>query len=319
MSLNDIKKISIRGYLARREITPKTEKSGYGMYLSPLREERTPSFKVDWQTNLWYDFGTGEGRSIIDLVARIENCSVADAIRRLEDRAINGVASSCIDRERDNGLSLVGKPDKSCIEIVSVGDLNHPALVDYLRDRSIELTFADKYCHEVKYAIGDRVYFAIGFKNDAGGWELRNRNFKGSSTPKNITTIRNGSDTVMVFEGFFDFLSYLSLKGNPTPTIDSAVLNSVTNLAKAIPFLQSHRTVHAFFDNDDAGRKAFASLRENLPRSEVVDQSPFYRNHTDLNDYWREKSRPEKRLEPTAAIQVKRQIPVRKKGCGPKR
>ena len=103
--------------------------------------------------------------------------------------------------------------------------------------------------------------------------------------------MNNGSDTVMVFEGFMDFLSYLSLKTSPSPTIDTVVLNSVTNLQKAIPFLQSHRTVHAFLDNDEAGRKAFARLSESLPSSEVVDQSGFYPNHKDLNEYWQEKSR----------------------------
>ena len=318
MSLNDIKKISIKGYLARRGITPKIEKSGHGMYLSPLRDERTASFKVDWQTNLWHDFGTGEGGSIIDLVARMENCSVADAIRRLENDILWGTTPSYIDRERSNGLSTDGR-DKSRIQIVAVGDLKHPALLGYLGERGIDLPTAGQYCNEVRYRIGEKEYFAIGFKNDAGGWELRNRNFKGSSTPKNITTIRNGSDTVMVFEGFFDFLSYLSLKGNSSPTIDTAVLNSVANLTKTIPFLQSHRIVHVFLDNDEAGRKSLASLRENLPGSEIIDQSPFYRNHADLNDYWREKARQKKQVpEVNTAVQIKRQVPVKNKSWRPK-
>ena len=305
MNLNDIKKISIKGYLAQRGITPKTDKPGYGMYLSPLREERTASFKVDWQTNLWHDFGTGEGGSIIDLVARIENCSIGEAISRLEN-------NSSLPRIAKQSTSI-----KSPIEILSIGELSHPALVGYLRERGIDLPTAQRYCNEVRYAVGGREYFAIGFKNDAGGWELRNRNFKGSSTPKNITTILNGNDTVMVFEGFSDFLSYLSLKGNPSPTIDTAVLNSVANLAKAIPFLQSHRTVHAFLDNDDAGRKSLDILRDKLPSSEVVDQSRFYRNHKDLNDYWREKSQSPNRSEETrATAPIRRQVPVKKRGRG---
>jgi len=222
-----------------------------------------------------------------------------------------------------------------------VGELGHPALVDYLHERGIDTAMAQKYCHEVRYRIGEREYFAIGFRNDAGGWELRNRSFKGSSTPKNITTIRGSStpknissvrgggsgaaiigtgadttsgigsdtisDTVMVFEGFIDFLSYLSLKDNPSPTIDTAVLNSISNLRRAIPFLESHRTVHAFLDNDEAGRNALDSLRESLSGSEMVDQSVFYRNHKDLNDYWQERVALKNRVEETnAADQIKR-------------
>ena len=300
--MNNVKNISIKGFLAGRGIAPKQERDDYGVYLSPLREERTPSFKVDYGQNLWYDHGIGAGGSIIDLVARMERCSIGEAIRRLENDAPGALSFS----SHRNAPT----PKKPRIGIVSVGDLAHPALVEYLTDRGIDSGTAQKYCREVRYRIGGREYFAIGFRNDAGGWELRNRSFKGSSTPKNITTIRGGgngdttgagadsdtgpipadaggSDTVMVFEGFIDFLSYLSLKQSPSPTIDTAVLNSVANLRRAIPFLESHRTIHAFLDNDEAGRKTLADLHESLPGSEVVDQSSFYRNHKDLNDYWR--------------------------------
>ena len=114
-----------------------------------------------------------------------------------------------------------------------------------------------------------------------------------------------------------DFLSYLSLKDNPSPTIDTAVLNSTANLSKAIPFLQSHKTVHVFLDNDEAGRKSLVSLRELLTSSEVVDHSGFYRNYKDLNEYWQEKSKfknPTKKNN--TAVQIKRQIPMKKRGRG---
>lgn len=164
-------------------------------------------------------------------------------------------------------------------------------MLGYLTGRGIDPAIARTYCREVRYTIGGKEYFAIGFRNDAGGWELRNPLFKGSSTPKNITTLDNSSDTAMVFEGFIDFLSYLSLKGNLSPSIDTAVLNSVTNLQKAVPFLARHSVIHAFLDNDDAGRKALARLEESVPSSEVIDQSVFYRDYKDLNDYWQEKRR----------------------------
>lgn len=324
MALNSIKQISIREYLGARGIKPQSVRGNRAMYLSPLREERTASFSVNHDENVWYDHGIGEGGSIIDLVARMERCSIGEAIRRLEGETLRGGVPVVVDCPQQVG------PNTPSIEIVSVVDLAHPALVDYLTDRGIDPAAERKYCNEIRYRIGDREYFAIGFRNDAGGWELRNRNFKGSSTPKNITTIRGGrggdtgasadviggtptsaigSYTVMVFEGFIDFLSYLSLKKNPSPTIDTAVLNSVANLRRAIPFLESHRTVHAFLDNDEAGRKTLDSLRESLPCAEVVDQSPFYRNHKDLNDYWREKSADAFRREIPAT-------PARKNGRG---
>ena len=286
MNYEEIKRrISIRAYLALRGIVPCREYGNRGMYLSPLRKERTASFSVSYDKNLWHDFGTGEGGSIIDLVARMEGCSEVEAARRLNERNTGTFVPLSVEPLRAN------EPTPSRLAILSDRELTHPALLGYLTGRGIDPAIARTYCREVRYTIGGKEYFAIGFRNDAGGWELRNPRFKGSSTPKNITTLDNGSDTTMVFEGFIDFLSYLSLKANPTPAIDATVLNSVTNLQKAVPFLSCHRVVHAFLDNDEAGRKALARLEESLPSSEVIDQSVFYRDHKDLNDYWQEKRR----------------------------
>lgn len=319
MNYEEIKRhISIRAYLAARGIKPQWERGNQGMYLSPLREERTASFSVSYDKNLWHDFGTGDGGSIIDLVARMEGCSDTEAVRRL---AI-GEHGTFIPIYAEP--SKVSEPTPSRLTIHSNRELAHPALVGYLTGRGIDPAIARTYCREVRYTIGGKEYFAIGFRNDAGGWELRNPRFKGSSTPKNITTLDNGSDTAMVFEGFIDFLSYLSLKDNPSPSIDSIVLNSVTNLQKAVPFLARHRIVHAFLDNDDAGRKALARLEESVPSSEVTDQSVFYRNHKDLNDYWQEKRKlatpqthPHERQIQEAEWQCATS-PVKKRGPGHK-
>ena len=284
MNYEEIKRrISIRTYLAARGIKPRWERGNRGMYLSPLRKERTASFSVSYDKNLWHDFGTGEGGSIIDLVARMEGCSEVEAARRLAIGEHGILVPIHVAALRTN------EPTPSRLIILSDRELTHPALLGYLTGRGIDPAIARTYCREVRYTIGGKEYFAIGFRNDAGGWELRNPLFKGSSTPKNITTLDNGSDTAMVFEGFIDFLSYLSLKANPTPAIDTTVLNSVTNLQKAVPFLARHRVVHAFLDNDDAGRKVLARLEESLPLSEVIDQSVFYSDHKDLNEYWQEK------------------------------
>ena len=284
MNYEEIKRrISIRAYLAAQGILPRWERGNRGMYLSPLRKERTASFSVSYDKNLWHDFGTGEGDSIIDLVARMEGCSEIEAARRLAIGEHGILVPIHVEALRTN------EPTPSRLTILSDRELTHPALLGYLTGRGIYPAIARTYCREVRYTIGGKEYFAIGFRNDAGGWELRNPRFKGSSTPKNITTLDNGSDTAMVFEGFIDFLSYLSLKANPTPAIDTTVLNSVTNLQKAVPFLARHRVVHAFLDNDDAGRKVLARLEESLPLSEVIDQSVFYSDHKDLNEYWQEK------------------------------
>ena len=269
--MNDLKNISIRLFLARRGIQPKYERNGYGMYLSPLRDEHTPSFKVDYVQNLWYDFGLGEGGTLLTLVMRLERCDSREAIRRLQ----NG-------EKRNAGVSL--SPD--IYERPVAGGASsavRPAAVP--ASRGIVPSVAAAFCREVRYEVNGRAFFAVGFRNDAGGWELRSERFKGGSSPKHITTFDNRSDTVIAFEGFMDFLAYLSLKHPGRLRIDAAVLNSVVNLPKAVPFISRHPVIHAFFDNDEAGRKATADLIRLCPRSEVIDQRHFYREHKDVNDY----------------------------------
>ena len=282
-TIQDIKRISNRDYLAQRGISPKQENSRYGFYLSPLRDEQDASFKVDYSQNVWYDFGVGCGGSIIDLVMEVEKCNFQQAVERLQNNklSISNLVTSPTLHTLPSNMQVLGDHT-----------LRHHALINYLDSRAIDTTIAKKFCREVCYSVGERNYFAIGFHNDYGGWELRSERFKGCSTPKHITTIDNGSDKALAFEGFMDFLSYLTIKRNDSPTCNIAVLNSVANVQKAVPFLARHRSIYTFLDNDDAGRKALSEIERLCSQSKVINQSDFYRRHKDLNDYLRSQQPP---------------------------
>ena len=296
-TIQAIKCLSIRAYLAGRGLRPTKDNPRYGLYLSPLRKEHTPSFKVDYAQNLWYDFGLGAGGSIIDLVMRLERCDFAQALRLLG----NGERTPMAVPVPSSDL-----PTDPALRLLSDIPLRHPALVGYLSSRGIDPIIASACCREVHYAVGGRNYFAVGFRNDAGGWELRSERFKGSVSPKHITTIDNRSDTVVAFEGFMDFLSFLSMKPDEWPHINIAVLNSVVNLPKAIPILSRHATIYAFFDNDNAGRKTTADLKRLCPNSTVIDRSHLYREHKDLNEFWQTKQHRQQSRLPI--------VPKRKRG-----
>lgn len=268
--------IGIREYLLRRGLHPHRETATHGMFFSPLREERTPSFSVRYDKGLWYDFGLSEGGTLLQLVMRLEGCGMAEAIRHLRKGAADEVPFQ--------PLPTTSPRKDSPLRILYVGEIRHPALIGYLRERGIDPAVAGALCREVHYAVGERRFFAIGFRNDAGGWELRNPQFKGSSAPKNITTFDRHGDTALLFEGFFDLLSYLTLQHESDPTADTAVLNSVVNLPRALPFLARHTTIHAFLDNDEAGRLTLERLRSTLPGATVIDRAEGYRAHKDLNE-----------------------------------
>ena len=302
-NIQQIKQISIRAYLAEQGLHPAKDNLRYGLYLSPLREEHSPSFKVDYMQNLWYDFGLGTGGSIIDLIMRLEQCDAGEAMRRLEQHidgmqtsplSSSGFSSSRLGRAILNCSALapqcrfIGKnpvPQRPPSIIVErVQPLETSALLAYLTGRGIDLDTARAHCSEVHYHVASKSYFAVGFRNDAGGWELRNRYFKGC-TSKAPTTRRGYYPTCLVFEGFMDYLSFLTLKRTPNPPHNIAVLNSVTNLAKAVPFIASHERVYTYLDNDEAGRKATSELKAACRN--ISDQSVHYRPHNDLNDYLR--------------------------------
>lgn len=277
MDAKAINKFPIREYLASRGIRPAKDRSYCGLYHSPLREDHMPSMKVDYDKNLWIDYGAGEGGALIDLVMHMERCDAGEAMRRLEQWIDGGPISSFIGKN-----TAPQRPPSIVVE--RVRPLENPALLDYLMERGIDLDTARMHCSEVHYRVADKSYFAVGFRNDAGGWELRNRYFKGC-TSKAPTTRRGDYPTCLVFEGFMDYLSFLTLKRNPNPPHNIVVLNSVTNLAKAVPFIASHERVYTYLDNDEAGRKATSELKAACRN--ISDQSVHYRPHNDLNDYLR--------------------------------
>ena len=180
------------------------------MYFCPFREDHNASFKVDYRQNIWYDFGTNEGGSIIDLVMKMNNCTFHEAATQLE-KAFSGTDLNSFSFHRDNTLDN-RKNNEPAIAIRDIREISHPKLIEWINVRGIDLPLANLYCREVHYQVRDRVYFSVGFKNDKGGYELSSpTSFKGCISPKEITTIKNGHDTCFAFEGFWDFLFLFNL------------------------------------------------------------------------------------------------------------
>jgi DNA primase len=282
MTPDEIKQISIRKYLGQMNIHPVKDYGYYGMYHCPFRDDNNASFKVDYNKNVWHDFGTNEGGSIIDLVMKMNNCSFYEAANRLERRYADVQISS----NAENSFSFhVDNPSTTVQNIIPI---SHPKLVDWVKERKVDLALANIYCREIHYRNRDKDYFSIGFRNDKGGYELSSPpNFKSCISPKDITTIRNNQDACLVFEGFWDFLSYLTIQKVKKSKYDVAVLNSVANVQKAMDFLKSHREIYIYLDNDDAGRTATQTIKSAC--LSVNDRSERYAGYKDLNDYLRQK------------------------------
>ena len=273
MEIQHIKQIAITDYLQQQGYAPARVQGIHYWYYSPLRNESTPSFKVNTERNQWYDFGSGEHGDIIDLVCALHRCTISEAIRLLSG------AKQVAHQEFSFGGER--KISERKLKILSAQPLSNPNLLRYLAARAIPLSIASTYSSEVLFQNMKRTYYAIGFANDALGWEIRNMYFKGCIAPKAVTTIKRGADRLQIFEGFMDFLSWQTL--NPSSTCDAIVLNSLALLPRIKEQIAGYQEVEGFLDNDDAGRKSFAVLKQICPQ--IVDGSTRYREHKDLNEW----------------------------------
>lgn len=273
MEIQYIKQISITDYLQQQGYAPARVQGIHYWYYSPLRNESTPSFKVNTERNQWYDFGSGEHGDIIDLVCALHRCTISEAIRLLSG------AKQVAHQEFSFGGER--KTSKHKLEIISVQSLTNPYLLRYIAERGISLSIANRCCSEIRYNNSNRTYYAIGVANDAGGWEIRSPYFKGCIAPKAITTISKATDVLQIFEGFMDFLSWQTL--NPSSTCDTIVLNSLALLPRIQEKIKSYKQVESFLDNDDAGRKSFEVLKHFCPS--IIDGSVRYRTHKDINEW----------------------------------
>ena len=274
-----MREIPIADFLNAMGVRPVKQRGQVLWYSAPYRTERTPSFKVDTAKNVWFDFGTGKGGDIFDL---------AGAFIGSEDFLLR---AAFIAKSRACPLPVMtqsprNKEREPAFEDIWVRSLQDSKLLGYLEERGIDAHVAIPNCQEVRYRVRGKRYYAIGFRNRSGGLELRNRFFKGCIPPKDISLKRSGADVCAVFEGFMDYLSAMQLG---IIASDWLVLNSVSNVEKALQVLGHYQRIECHLDNDDAGRRALERLRAYFGEK-VMDYSSLYAGHKDLNEYllsWR--------------------------------
>ena len=263
--------ISIRRVLESFSLFPSKDNSKAAFYFAFDREEKTPSLFVNFINNVAFDFGTGKKYDVVSLVQGIKQCSVSQALEYL----------SQFDFSFQQQICNITK-NESKYEILSISEVKHNALIQYLKERRIENNI--HLLKEIHYKISNKKYFGIGFKNDTNGYEVRNKYSKICIGRKDITTIKNNSNCLRIFEGFMDYLSFKqiekSLKKAPS---DYVILNSVTMIFKLEKIIKSYEKIELYFDNDEAGNKATNEVKQLNPY--VEDNRILYQNYKDLNDF----------------------------------
>lgn len=254
-------------------------------YISMLRDTDTDaSFSVDEKKNVWHDHGEGIGGNIVELGLRYwKDLSFPEVLEKIVAVTNSGhLLNNPATLKRQKQPAATAR-HYHILKIQDVG-LNH-AITQYLQSRGIWQT-AQGRLKEVYYYIEDAQkkrsnFFAAGWQNANGSWEIRSTlNFKACLGHKDISFIPGNKQSLAVFEGFIDYLSWLS--ENPFAEESVLVLNSVALLQTGIKKAAGFNQISLYFDNDPSGRKASLSFQKALPQA--VDRSAIYEGYKDYND-----------------------------------
>jgi len=253
--------------------TKQSEKEAW--FLNPFAKENHASFKINKSLNYWYLHSEGIGGKNIDFMKRYLNASVSEVLVWAENENFSFFHQQNISNLKLENLS-------KNYEIIDVKEIQHPALFEYLKERKVEKQ--TQFLHEIHYRMNDKNYFGIGFKNDSGGYEIRNKYSKICLGKKDISTIKNNSNSLRIFEGFFDFLSFRNLENElEKEPSDYLILNSVAMIQNIKNSVRDYENIELYFDNDEAGTRAVEMLRNEIDN--VEDCRVLYSDFKDLNEY----------------------------------
>ena len=281
-------------------------------YISPFRYEKEPSFHTSYLGGkwIWNDFGRGDiqgSGTVIGFLQMHENVDVSGALQMLKNllphrgRSIHPQELKRMPLFKDISLSnspkdQLNKPPKLIIREIKE-TIWDKALIGYLAgERKIDYQLASKYLHHIIYENTQtgKTYNTIGFQNESGDYECRDKFFKGilkspnaphPNPVKDISYIPGQNKSkVVVFEGFMDFLSILTIKKQAVLSIDTIILNMVNMRKRAIDFIKQaqYEKVYTFFDNDEAGEKTTQLFLQELGGI-VKTQNHLYKDSKDVN------------------------------------
>ena len=137
INCNQAKRINIVPYLEILQVKPTRVAGNDYWYLSPLRQEKDPSFEVNRKLNVWYDHGIGKGGNLIDLGIMIHNCTVTEFLEKLRSQGYQNTFSFHPHIFKNDRLL---KKEKSRISIMAIGDLESLKLKNYWGSRCITFT-----------------------------------------------------------------------------------------------------------------------------------------------------------------------------------
>lgn len=275
MNCKQFNSISLEEVLLSLGHLPTKQNEKEAWFLSPFASESQASFKINKSLNYWYLFSEGIGGSNTDFMKKYLNATVNEVLAWAEKQNFSSFHQQNISDQKLENLPAT-------YETIEIKKVRHPALLEYLNHRKVQNQM--EFLKEIHYRMNDKDYFGIGFKNDSGGYEIRNKYSKICLGKKDISTIKISSNSIRIFEGFFDFLSFKNVEDflEKRPS-DYLVLNSVSMISNSKSSLENYENIELYFDNDNAGNRAVEMIRNENQNAE--DCRVLYSGFKDLNDW----------------------------------
>ncbi|WP_159745936.1 toprim domain-containing protein [Chryseobacterium sp. 8AT] len=275
MNCKQFNSISLEEVLLSLGHLPTKQSEKEAWFLNPFAKENHASFKINKNLNYWYLHSEGIGGRNTDFMKKYLNASVNEVLAWAEKQNFSSFNQQNISNQKVENLSAT-------YEIIEIKKVQHPALLKYLNHRKVENQV--EFLKEIQYRMNDKNYFGIGFKNDSGGYEIRNKYSKICLGKKDISTIKNNSNSVRIFEGFFDFLSFKNLENKlEKEPSDYLILNSVSMIHNIKNSLGKYEKVELYLDNDAAGNRAVDIISSEIQNAK--DCRVLYSDFKDLNEY----------------------------------
>ena len=274
MNCNQFNSVKLEEVLISLGHHPTKQNEKEAWFLNPFSTENHASFKINKNMNYWYLHSEGIGGNNVDFMKKYLNASVKEVLEWAEQNFFSF--------QYQNNSNTKQKALANNYTIIEVKDIQHQALLEYLKSRKVENQL--EFLKEIHYRMNDKNYFGIGFKNDSGGYEIRNKYSKICLGKKDVSMIKNGSENLKIFEGFFDFLSFKNIeKSLSDEKSDYIILNSVSMISKIKNLLKNYKKIELYFDNDEAGNRAVETLKKEFEN--VEDDRILYKDFKDLNDW----------------------------------
>ena len=280
MNCRQFNSISLEEVLLSLGHLPTRQNEKEAWYLNPFASESQASFKLNKRLNAWYLHSEGTGGNNTDFMRKYLNASVSEVLAWAENHNFSSFQNQNISNHKVENIPKT-------YEIIEIKNVQHLALLEYLKERKVENQ--TQLLQEIHYQMNDKNYFGIGFKNDSGGYEIRNKYSKICLGKKNVSTFENSSNLLRVFEGFFDFLSFKNVENflEKRPS-DYLILNSVAMISNVKNTLENYKSIEMYFDNDEAGNRAVEIFKNENQNAE--DCRMLYSDFKDLNDWLIHKS-----------------------------